>query len=150
MKVPATLSALSSAEGLRTLIECFHADHETRYTFRLNDSAVELVNFHLVATVHVVKPKPRPRVVVGATVSDARMGTRQVFFEHHGTVEATLYDNQRLEPGMQLQGPAVVQDPVSSLVLPPGHRLNVDSYGNLVIDLQLQDPVAQDQREVQV
>ena len=150
VKVPATLSALSSAEGLRTLIECFHADHETRYTFRLNDSAVELVNFHLVATVHVVKPKPRPRVVVGATVSDARMGTRQVFFEHHGTVEATLYDNQRLEPGMQLQGPAVVQDPVSSLVLPPGHRLNVDSYGNLVIDLQLQDPVAQDQREVQV
>jgi len=31
-----------------------------------------------------------------------------------------------------------VQDPVSSLVLPPGHKLSVDSYGNLVIDLQLQ------------
>lgn len=139
VKVPVALATLGTAAGLQALIERFHSDHETRYTYRLNDSAVELVNFHLVASVHVVKPKPRPRPVGGATLADARIGTRQVFFEHHGQAEATLYDNRRLEPGMQLSGPAVVQDPVSSLVLPPRHRLTVDSYGNLVIDLKLQE-----------
>ncbi|TDM06776.1 MAG: 5-oxoprolinase [Ideonella sp. MAG2] len=138
VKVPVALLTLVSTQGLKDLIESFSADHETRYTYRLNDTAVELVNFHLVATVHVVKPKPRLRAVGQASVADARVGTRQVFFEHHGSTEAVLYDNQRLEPGMQLVGPAVVQDPVSSLVLPPGHRLSMDSYGNLVIDLQLQ------------
>jgi N-methylhydantoinase A len=138
VKVPVAMGTLDTAQGLKDLIESFSADHETRYTYRLNDASVELVNFHLVASVHVVKPKPRPRAVGTATVADARVGTRPVFFEHHGVAMATLYDNQRLEPGMQLQGPAVVQDPVSSLVLPPGHKLSVDSYGNLVIDLQLQ------------
>ena len=140
VKVPVALATLDTVQGLKDLIESFSADHETRYTYRLNDTAVELVNFHLVASVHVVKPKPRPRAVGTATVADARAGTRRVFFEHHGVAEATLYDNQRLEPGMQLVGPAVVQDPASSLVLPPGHKLSVDSYGNLVIDLRLQQP----------
>lgn len=137
VKVPVELGAIASAEGLAALKKRFHNDHEVRYTFRLPASGIELVNFHLVATVHVVKPKPRLRAVGQATVAAARIGARSVFFEHHGTLEAQVYDGDKLEPGMKLTGPALVQDPASSLVLPPRHRLNVDSHGNLVIDLHL-------------
>jgi N-methylhydantoinase A len=139
VKVPLDVAALDGPGGLEQLRERFHASHETRYTFRLPDTGLELVNYHLVASVHVTKPKLRPRPLGGATVADSRIGTRSVFFEHHGTVEAVVYDNARLEPGMSLIGPAVVQDAASSLVLPPRHRLSVDSYGNLIIDLELKE-----------
>ena len=137
VKVPVDLRDIASEPGLTTLKCRFHDDHELRYTFRLPASAIELVNFHLVATVHVIKPKPRLRSVGSARADDARLGTRRVFFEHHGTLDAQVYDGDRFEPGITITGPALVQDPASSVVLPPGHRLSMDSYGNLVIDLKL-------------
>ena len=136
VKVPVPLATLA-AGGLAELCERFHADHETRYTYRLPEAGLELVNYHLVALVRIPKPRPRPRAMSGATLADARLGTREVFFEHHGSVTATVYDGRRIDPGMSLTGPAIVQDPESSLVLPPRHRLSVDSYGNFVVELNL-------------
>lgn len=136
VKVPLQLDQMQSALGIGAVIEQFHADHETRYTFRLPQAEVELVNFHLVASVYVVKPKPQLKTASGASVGQARLGTREVFFEHHGALPATVYDGNKLEPGMTLRGPAIVQDASSSLVLPPGHLFSVDSYGNFIIDLQ--------------
>jgi N-methylhydantoinase A len=136
VKVPVDLAALGREGGVAALAGRFHEDHETRYTFRLPTAGIEVVNFHLVASVHVVKPKPQLRPAGMAQVSDTLLGRRRVFFEHHGEMEATVYDAARLEPGMKLQGPAVVQDAASSLVLPPRHQLGVDSYGNFIIDLQ--------------
>lgn len=136
VKVPVDLVALGQQGGVAALADRFHADHETRYTYRLPGAGIEVVNFHLVASVHVVKPKPQLRPAGTAHVDDTRLGRRPVFFEHHGQLDAVVYDGARLEPGMQLCGPAVVQDAASSLVLPPQHRLGVDSYGNFIIDLQ--------------
>lgn len=137
VKVPVDVSSVSTDEGFAKTIERFHTDHETRYTYRLPASGLEVVNFHLVASVHVAKPKPQLREATTARDSDAVVGSRNAFFEHHGEVEATVYAADRLSPGMQFSGPAIVQDEVSSLVLPPGHLLSVDSYGNLIIDLDL-------------
>jgi N-methylhydantoinase A len=137
VKVPLELSALDSAEGLGSVSERFHRDHEIRYTYRLPAAGIEVVNFHLVASVHVVKPKPQLRAAGKRQLIDARLGEREVFFEHHGVHRAVVYDSESLDPGMKLSGPAIVQDASSSLVLPPGHSLSMDSYGNLVIELQL-------------
>jgi N-methylhydantoinase A len=89
---------------------------------------------------HVVKPKPQLKTTSGATVADALLGTRKVFFEHDGELDAAVYDGTRLEPGMTLSGPAIVQDMSSSLVLPPLHGFSVDSYGNFIIDLHFDTP----------
>jgi N-methylhydantoinase A len=137
VKVPVDLSTLDTEGGVATVVNLFHAEHETRYTFRLPQAGVEVVNFHLVASVHVVKPKPQVKEAGTATLDEARLGAREVFFEHHGTLDAAVYDSARLEPGMRLIGPAIVQDAASSLVLPPRHSLSVDSYGNFIVDLQL-------------
>lgn len=137
VKIQVNLTQLDSAEGIAAVAERFHADHETRYTFRLPAAGMQLVNFHLVASVHVVKPKPQVKTTCGAMLADAHSGQRPVHFEHHGLIEADVFDAAQLEPGMSLQGPAIVQDAASSLVLPPGHRFSVDSYGNFIVDLVL-------------
>ena len=122
------------ADPVGEAIAVFHEAHEKRFTYRL-DAAVQLVNFHLVATLPVDKPELAERAVTGRALPDAVKGTRQVDFDMHGIHAATIYDGPLLEPGMQLSGPAVIQEPSVTLPLPPGTRAEVDRFGNYHVQL---------------
>jgi N-methylhydantoinase A len=138
VKIPVDLATLAAPSAVGAITNRFHADHETRYTFRLPEVSLEIVNFHLVASVYVVKPKPQLRAAGTRRLEQTKVGTRQVFFEHDGQIASTVYDGALLEPGMAITGPPVIQDSSSSVVLPPKHKLSVDSYGNFIIDLHLE------------
>ncbi len=112
-----------------SLVERFHAAHEKRYTYRL-DNPVQIVNAHLIARIEVAKPSLPERPFTGAMLDSARTGRRTVSFDRHGTHDADIYDGLALEPGMTFSGPAIVQEPSATLVVPPGHSVSVDRYGN--------------------
>lgn len=121
---------------LEGAINDFHDAHEQRFTYRL-DNKVQIVNFHLVAKVLVEKPEPAKKALTGIHLDDTIMHTRSVDFDQHGIHEAIIYDGLRLEPGMELFGPAVIQEPSNTLVISPGHRVTVDDYGNYHVHLSL-------------
>jgi N-methylhydantoinase A len=50
--------------------------------------------------------------------------------ERHDT-SAVL--RSRLEPGAVFDGPLVVEEETATTVVPPGHAVDVDALGNLVI-----------------
>ena len=112
----------------------FHAAHEKRYTYRL-DNEVQVVNFHVVATLPVEKPELPTRPVTGRERADAVMGTRRVDFDADGELDATIYDGARLEPGMEVFGPAVIQEAMVTLVVWPQDRVSIDQFGNYHIDV---------------
>lgn len=109
--------------------ERFHAAHEKRYTYRL-DTGLQVVNLHLVASVPVDKPDLPEKPQTGMRPEDAVMRVRQVDFDRGGIHDAVIYDGLRLEPGMKFNGPAVVQEPSVSMVIPPGYGVTVDRFGN--------------------
>jgi N-methylhydantoinase A len=115
-------------------IDRFHTLHEKRYTYWL-PNPVQIVSFHLVACVAVPKPELARRAATGRSVVEAIIGRREVDFDAHGIHEATIYDGLRLGPGMVLGGPAVVQEPMVTLVVPPGNRVTVDEFGNYHVAL---------------
>jgi len=43
-----------------------------------------------------------------------------VDFDEHGIHVADIYDMALLEPGMTLTGPAIVEEPITTLVVTPG------------------------------
>ncbi|NNG58594.1 hydantoinase/oxoprolinase family protein [Sphingomonas paucimobilis] len=112
----------------------FHDAHEKRFTYRL-DAAVQLVNFHVVATLPIEKPDLPERPVTGRTLEAARKGVRTVDFDMDGVHETTIYDGLLLEPAMTLMGPAVIQEPSVTLPIPPGCRAEVDRLGNYHVHL---------------
>lgn len=128
VKVPLPLQK-NSAPDLAALAGGFHCAHEQRFTYRL-DTGIEVVNFHLVASVPVAKPGIGRRANTGRHLDDALLGTRRVDFDAHGIHEAFIYDGLVLEPGMELYGPAVIQEPAVTLVVSPGHRATLDEFGN--------------------
>lgn len=133
VKIPMAL--VNRSIDVAKVLDVFHATHEKRYTYRL-PNPVQVVNFHLVARARVPKPALPKAAVTGRKVGEAVIGSRRVDFDLDGVVKATTYDGSLLEPGMRLQGPAVIQEPAVTLVVPPGERVSVDDYGNYHVELE--------------
>jgi N-methylhydantoinase A len=134
VKIPIVRDAAGEIDIVLTA-NSFHAAHEKRFTYRL-DNALEVVNFHLVASVAVAKPDLTEKSSTGAALADSVIGEREVDFDQHGIHTATIYDGLKLEPGMQFTGPAIIQEPSVTCVVPPPHRVSVDRFGNYHIHLQ--------------
>lgn len=125
VKVPVRRSA--GAVDVAELVARFHDAHERNYTYRLA-APVELVNFHLIATLPVTKPALAERHAGSAV--DAILRTRQVDFDAEGIHESTIVDGQQLQVGAAVVGPAIVQEPSVTLVVPPGWHVATDRLGN--------------------
>ena len=70
---------------------------------------------------------------VAASAEKAR---RPVFFAEYGEyVDTPICDAEKLGPGMVIEGPAVVELPTTTIVVFPDHRMSVNSYGDLRIEI---------------
>ena len=125
-------SGTVDAAAFGVAVERFHETHEREYTYRL-PSLVELVNYHVVAFGLVPKPELAKLSATGRRPADAMRGKRTVDFDTHGVHTTAIYERNRLEPGMEIDGPAIVEEPATTIVVFPGQRAAMDDYGNLRI-----------------
>jgi N-methylhydantoinase A len=132
--VEVPLSGLVSDTDLAQISTDFHAAYEKEYTYRLN-APVEMVGLHIVATAEVGKLTMTPAPLSGADAAPAKKGKRTVDYALDGIHTATIYDGTRLAPGMKFEGPAVVEDPGTTIVIHPGNRVSIDGFRNLHIEL---------------
>ena len=118
------------ADSLEKLEERFHAAHEQRYGYRMDDEAVELVNLRLIATVPVDKPEPEePDQGEG----EAESGRREANFDGEWQ-EVPVMDREKMGKGSEVIGPAIVEFKESTCVVRPGWRGTVDGAGTLVLE----------------
>ena len=87
------------------------------------------------AKAEVGKLEMRPETVGGPDANGAIKGTRTVDYALEGKHEATIYDGDRLAPGMEFPGPAIVEDSGSTVVVHPGNSVLVDAFRNIHITL---------------
>ena len=116
-------------DQLEAIRKRFDTDYEREYTYTL-DAPVELVAYHLVAIAEVEKLKPEKLARTGRKLEDAVKEQRQVDFAMAGIHQATIYDGDKLEPGMAFAGPAIIEEAGATTVIPPGLPCDVDDYGN--------------------
>ncbi|MDP9477726.1 MAG: hydantoinase/oxoprolinase family protein [Actinomycetota bacterium] len=111
------------------LEECFHAAHEQRYGYRMEDEPVELVNLRLTATVPVDKPELKETQPKG----EAEVGRRRSNFDGEWQ-EVPILDRERMGRGSEVEGPAIVEFKESTCVVSPGWHGQVDGVGTLVLE----------------
>jgi N-methylhydantoinase A/oxoprolinase/acetone carboxylase beta subunit len=121
---------------LETIRERFHETYSRTYGYSSEGDPIEGVTWKLV----VRSPtEETPLHTAGHTVEpgDPYRGTREAYFERSGGfTECDIYDRRRLAPDDALDGPAIVEAPNSTTVIPPGDHATVDEYGNLIIDIE--------------
>jgi N-methylhydantoinase A len=116
------------------IAESFHRAYEREYTYRL-DAPIEFVGTHVVAIAEMGKLAPMPLPATGRELTDAVKGRRSVDYATEGVHEADVYDGALLEPGMTLDGPAIIETKGSTVVVHPANEAAVDNYGNLIISI---------------
>ncbi len=60
----------------------------------------------------------------------------EVDYALEGRHEAAIYDGEKLAPGMNFDGPAIIEDSGSTVVIHPGNGVYVDAFRNLHIELE--------------
>jgi N-methylhydantoinase A len=105
------------------------------YTLPPGYAPVELVNLRVIAIGQIPKPH-LPEITRPASLAEAHKGLRNVWFRGSGFVEAAIYERGKLPVGVPFEGPAVVEQPDTTTVMPPGTLCTPDQYGNLVIKVE--------------
>ena len=123
-----------SLTSIADVERAFHRTHEARYSLAVEDP-VEIVSFRLSA--YGVVPKPRlPGRAVGASAPEAaRSGARDVAFDGM-FVSTPVLARDRLTTEAVVTGPALVEEPGTTTVVPPGFRAWPDAHGNLVLEAE--------------
>ena len=112
----------------------FHEVHEQAHGHKAESEPVELVSVRLVSEGRVPQTRLSPFKATGTRVDDARTGERRIFFGRDlGFHDTPIYDRERLEPGHELAGPAVVEQMDTTTVIHPEQQARLDDYKNLII-----------------
>jgi N-methylhydantoinase A len=120
---------------IKAVSDAFHAAYEREYTYRL-DAPVEFVGLHLVARADIGKLEPVKLPKTQRRVADTRKARREVDYALEGVHTADIYDGDLLEPGMQLEGPAVIEMRGTTVLIHPHNQVRMDDYGNIHIHLE--------------
>ncbi|MBB2480719.1 hydantoinase/oxoprolinase family protein [Bacillus sp. APMAM] len=120
-------------ETILEIIERFHQLHEKNYSFKLENAQTEIVNMHLTAFGQVQKPSLEKKFIT-SDLREALKEVRPVYFEGKGWVDTNIYDRDSIPTMQRMEGPAIVEEKASVTVIYDGQSLQVDEYGNLIID----------------
>lgn len=112
--------------------EQFRARHETLYGFA-TDEPWELVSLRLTLSA-LERARPRPMAAKHSGVV-APMRRTDCWFDNETPVPTPRFARDALGQGSRLEGPAIIEDDWSTVVLPPGSTLSVDGSGHLHIDV---------------
>ena len=125
-----------TADDLSMLKQRFDAAHEHAYAHALPDHPAEVVNLRLRALGVTTKPQLKKMAQATTTATNAQKGSRTVYFDS-GPAECAVYDRAKLAAGNRFEGPAIVEEWTSTILIRPGQLVSVDEFGNLRITQDL-------------
>jgi N-methylhydantoinase A len=117
------------------LKDAFERAYREKFALTPPNVPVEFINIRVTVRAPIAGAEMR-LPLAGGTVGDAVKGVRPAYFpEANGWVDTTVYDRERLAPGFEFVGPAVVEEEGSTLVVGPGASGRVAPSGNIIVTL---------------
>jgi N-methylhydantoinase A/oxoprolinase/acetone carboxylase beta subunit/N-methylhydantoinase B/oxoprolinase/acetone carboxylase alpha subunit len=121
-----------TSNNLEQLANSFHKKHEELYTFSLPWIPVELRNLRLIVKIKGEKLKLIKIPQGSKDPAGAMKRTRKCYFQGK-YIETPVYDSEKLEAGNIIKGPAIIEVPTTTAVVPPNFECTVDDYNNYVL-----------------
>ncbi len=114
--------------------DAFHKRHEELYTYSELQSPVELVNIESTLYGRIDRPDPS-EIESDTLLKEAIKSSRNLIFSNSGeSIKTPVYDGNFLSDGHQINGPAVVEEDTTTLVIEPGWLLKLHKSGTYIIN----------------
>ena len=131
LEVPLRGETLATPAELAGLMDDFHTEHERVFAVRDPDNPIECIHWR--ARLTALLPR-------GAHAADVRQrttalaprGTRRSWFGdlRASAVDAAIYYGEDLIAGDTITGPAIIEEPTTTLVIYPGAAAEVTHHGH--------------------
>jgi N-methylhydantoinase A len=122
---------------MHAIVASFERNYERRFGAGAGyrEAGIVLTGLRLRVHGRVRKPTIAPVETAGtAPFAEAARGERDVYWhELKGRAPTRIWDGTLLRPGNELEGPAVVELPDTTVVVRPERRLAIDPYGNAIV-----------------
>jgi N-methylhydantoinase A len=128
---------IRNERDISALIDDFHAAHERVFSIKEKGKSIECVNWLSRAIARIPEVKQKEAQYASEDPSAALTATRQAYFRDlGGMVETKTYRGSKLAWGNIIPGPAIIEEPVTTIVIPPGSLATVTKWGNYSIEVQ--------------
>lgn len=133
--VTSPISRCDTATELRTLLASFEEVYGRVYAkgAQFPQAGFEIFEVGLVASASKVKPKLLPQPLETEDAAAARTDVRPAWFAD-GWADTPRFAWPLLRPGNVVSGPAIIEHPTTTLVVPPGRSARVDEFRTVWIE----------------
>lgn len=133
---PITKPGRLSESDLDEVVDYFESLYEERFGkgSAYREAGIEMVNFRVQGSGRLQEPALTSQSSVGADPSNALVERRRAYFgSARSFLEAPCFDYEKLAPGNEIEGPAIIWTPDTTVVVNPEQRAVCDVYMNIEI-----------------
>ncbi len=123
--------SIDSNDDILELIEEFHKNHKRIYSVDDRESPIDFLNW--TGTLVIELPKKDP--LLESMKSDSEPRERKAFFGIEKGVPTRIYEGLRILPDTQIEGPAIIEEPNTTIVIPPQAKATYSNLGSYIVDL---------------
>ena len=134
LDVPINIKRFRGPEDVEALVAAFHDAHERVFAVRDVESQVECLNWKGRARVRLARPPEQSFTATGSG-DNQPIDHRPTYFGD-GRIDTPIYHGDQLSPGALIIGPAIIEEPTTTLVVNPGMSARLSDAGNYLLETE--------------
>lgn len=115
------------------LKSAFDEHHMRLYSVNQPEAPIETMNWRLRLT--ALLPRPKSTWTPPATAKAEPDRWVEAWFADAGKLKTRAVNGTTLKPGSEVSGPAIIEEPTTTIVIPPGISGRLTAAGNYIFDI---------------
>jgi len=132
VEVPVEFHDTLTPALLEKAVARFHQQHDSLYGYAMHGAPAELINLRVTAKGVTPKPRFTRSARTRTKAAAALLGKRDAWFDGKW-VPTPVYDALKLHNGHEINGPAIVQQATTTIIVPPEFDLHCDEFDNYLM-----------------
>ncbi len=126
-----------SQSDVKNIFKLFHKQHTDEYGYTLPEDMAELeiVNVRVIAE-GLNEAKPEPLFSTNNIEAPKPFSTRSVYFDEFGRTPTPIWKRNTLPPDYEIEGPGIVEQVDTTILLPPNTKTIIDDKLNLICSIR--------------
>lgn len=122
-----------TAEDFNNVVESFHKRYEEIYVYSLSFYEAELRSLGLTVKIKKKDEIKIKEIAAGTADASAALKRQRECLFNGKYVQTPVYDSEKLKANNYITGPAIIEVPTTTVVVPEAWDCEVDKFGNYII-----------------